>query len=336
MTTGVYDKLKRPFRDLRISVTDRCNFRCRYCMPKEVFGRDFKFLPKEELLTFEEITRLVRIFEGMGLEKVRLTGGEPLLRRDIEVLIAMLREASPAELTMTTNGSLLKKKASSLKAAGLDRVSVSLDAIDDETFMKMNDVNFSASRVLEGIKAAEQAGLTPIKINMVVKRGINEHSILPMARAFREMGHTLRFIEYMDVGSTNGWRMEDVIPSAEIVERIDAVFPLEPVDPAYRGEVAKRYRYRDGAGEIGLISSVTQPFCGDCTRLRMSADGSLFTCLFAARGFDLKASLRDGASDAELRGLIAGLWRDRSDRYSELRTEQTPQSGKVEMSFIGG
>jgi cyclic pyranopterin phosphate synthase len=272
----------------------------------------------------------------MGLQKIRLTGGEPLLRRDIEVLVAMLREGSPVELTMTTNGSLLKKKAPSLKAAGLDRVSVSLDALDDETFMKMNDVNFSASRVLEGIDAAEQAGLTPIKVNMVVKRGVNEHSILPMAKAFRELGHTLRFIEYMDVGSTNGWRMADVISSAEIVKHIDAVFPLERVDPAYRGEVARRYRYRDGAGEIGLIASVTQPFCGDCTRLRMSADGSLFTCLFAARGFDLKTPLRDGASDGEIRELVTGIWRERSDRYSEMRTQQTGKSKKVEMSFIGG
>ncbi|MGD8621727.1 MAG: GTP 3',8-cyclase MoaA [Anaerolineales bacterium] len=336
MATEVIDRLERPFRDLRISVTDRCNFRCRYCMPKEVFGRNFEFLPKDELLTFEEITLLVRIFEQMGLQKIRLTGGEPLLRRDLEVLVAMLQEASSVELTMTTNGSLLKRKAAMLKKAGLDRVSVSLDALDDETFMRMNDVDFSVGRVLEGIKAAEIAGLTPIKINMVVKRGLNEHSIVPMAETFRELGHTLRFIEYMDVGSTNGWRMADVVPAAEIVQRIDAVYPLDAVEPAYRGEVAKRYRYRDGQGEIGLISSVTQPFCGDCTRLRMSADGSLYTCLFAARGFDLKSLLRGGASEAEIVEFVTGIWQNREDRYSELRTDETAKSQKVEMSYIGG
>ncbi|MGD8864290.1 MAG: GTP 3',8-cyclase MoaA [Anaerolineales bacterium] len=336
MATEVIDRLERPFRDLRISVTDRCNFRCRYCMPKEVFGRNFEFLPKDELLTFEEITLLVRIFEQMGLQKIRLTGGEPLLRRDLEVLVAMLQEASSVELTMTTNGSLLKRKAVMLKKAGLDRVSVSLDALDDETFMRMNDVDFSVGRVLEGIKAAEIAGLTPIKINMVVKRGLNEHSIVPMAETFRELGHTLRFIEYMDVGSTNGWRMADVVPAAEIVQRIDAVYPLDAVEPAYRGEVAKRYRYRDGQGEIGLISSVTQPFCGDCTRLRMSADGSLYTCLFAARGFDLKSLLRGGASEAEIVEFVTGIWQNREDRYSELRTDETAKSQKVEMSYIGG
>ncbi|MGD8730824.1 MAG: GTP 3',8-cyclase MoaA [Anaerolineales bacterium] len=336
MATEVIDRLERPFRDLRISVTDRCNFRCRYCMPKEVFGRNFEFLPKNELLTFEEITLLVRIFEQMGLQKIRLTGGEPLLRRDLEVLVAMLQEASSVELTMTTNGSLLKRKAVMLKKAGLDRVSVSLDALDDETFMRMNDVDFSVERVLEGIKAAEVAGLTPIKINMVVKRGLNEHSIVPMAETFRELGHTLRFIEYMDVGSTNGWRMADVVPAAEIVQRIDAVYPLDAVEPAYRGEVAKRYRYRDGQGEIGLISSVTQPFCGDCTRLRMSADGSLYTCLFAARGFDLKSLLRGGASEAEIEEFVTGIWQNREDHYSELRTDETAKSLKVEMSYIGG
>jgi cyclic pyranopterin phosphate synthase len=305
-------------------------------MPKEVFGRNFEFLPKDELLTFEEITLLVRIFEQMGLQKIRLTGGEPLLRRDLEVLVAMLQEASSVELTMTTNGSLLKRKAVMLKKAGLDRVSVSLDALDDETFMRMNDVDFSVGRVLEGIKAAEIAGLTPIKINMVVKRGLNEHSIVPMAETFRELGHTLRFIEYMDVGSTNGWRMADVVPAAEIVQRIDAVYPLDAVEPAYRGEVAKRYRYRDGQGEIGLISSVTQPFCGDCTRLRMSADGSLYTCLFAARGFDLKSLLRGGASEAEIEEFVTGIWQNREDHYSELRTDETAKSLKVEMSYIGG
>jgi cyclic pyranopterin phosphate synthase len=332
----ILDQFQRPLRDLRISVTDRCNFRCRYCMPKEVFGRDFKFLPREELLTFEEITRLVGIFNGLGLQKIRITGGEPLLRKDLEVLIGMLRDKTPAELTMTTNGSLLRKKAAALKGAGLDRVSVSLDALDDETFMHMNDVEFSVSRVMEGIKSAQQAGLTPIKVNMVVKRGVNEHSILPMAEAFRETGHTLRYIEYMDVGTTNGWRMDDVVPAVEIHKRIEAVYPLERIDPAYRGEVAKRYRYRDGAGEIGFIASVTQPFCGDCTRLRMSADGSLFTCLFSAVGFDIKTALREGGSDDELKQLIVGLWQDRTDRYSEIRTAGTSGGSKVEMSFIGG
>jgi cyclic pyranopterin phosphate synthase len=336
MSTEVLDKLNRPFRDLRISVTDRCNFRCRYCMPKEAFGRDFEFLPKEELLSFEEITRIVRLFERMGLQKVRLTGGEPLLRRDLELLVAMLREASSVELTMTTNGSLLKNKADALKASGLDRVSVSLDALDDRTFMLMNDVDFSVERVLEGIKAAEAADLTPIKINMVVKRGVNEHSILPMAEAFRELGHTLRFIEYMDVGSTNAWRMADVVPMVEIVEKIHAEFPVEELVPANRGEVAKRFRYLDGRGEIGLISSVTQTFCGDCTRLRMSADGSLYTCLFSARGFDLKKLLRSGASETRLEEFVTDIWQNRSDRYSEIRTEQTARGEKVEMSFIGG
>jgi cyclic pyranopterin phosphate synthase len=336
MSTEVLDKLNRPFRDLRISVTDRCNFRCRYCMPKEAFGRDFEFLPKEELLSFEEITRIVRLFERMGLQKVRLTGGEPLLRRDLELLVAMLREASSVELTMTTNGSLLKNKADALKASGLDRVSVSLDALDDRTFMLMNDVDFRVESVLEGIKAAEAADLTPIKINMVVKRGVNEHSILPMAEAFREMGHTLRFIEYMDVGSTNGWRMADVVPMVEIVEKIHAEFPVEELVPANRGEVAKRFRYLDGRGEIGLISSVTQTFCGDCTRLRMSADGSLYTCLFSARGFDLKKLLRSGASETRLEEFVTDIWQNRSDRYSEIRTEQTARGEKVEMSFIGG
>lgn len=332
----ILDQFQRPLRDLRISVTDRCNFRCRYCMPIEVFGRDFNFLPREELLTFEEITRLVGIFDGLGLQKVRITGGEPLLRKDLDVLIGMLREKTQAELTMTTNGSLLGKKAKRLKAAGLDRVSVSLDALDDETFMHMNDVEFSVSRVMEGIKSAEQVGLTPIKVNMVVKRGVNEHSILPMAEAFRGTGHTLRYIEYMDVGSTNGWRMRDVVPAVEIYKSIDAVYPLERVDPAYRGEVANRYRYRDGAGEIGFIASVTQPFCGDCTRLRMSADGSLFTCLFSAVGFDMKTALRKDATDDELTELIVRLWQDRTDRYSEIRTEDTSRDSKVEMSFIGG
>jgi len=284
----VRDTLQRPLRDLRISVTDRCNFRCRYCMPREVFGPDYKFLPRQELLSFEEITRLVKLFQGFGVRKVRLTGGEPLLRRGVERLVAMLRGVGDFDLTMTTNGALLADKAEALRQAGLNRVSVSLDALDDETFMAMNDVQVPVSQILEAIEAAERAGLTPIKVNMVVKRNVNEHSLLPMAEHFRGRGIILRFIEFMDVGSTNAWRMEDVVPAKEIVARIDAVHPLEPLRPNYRGEVARRYRYRDGGGEIGVIASVTQPFCGDCSRARITADGALFTCLFASEGHDLK------------------------------------------------
>ncbi|HMJ81438.1 MAG TPA: GTP 3',8-cyclase MoaA [Candidatus Dormibacteraeota bacterium] len=331
------DRLDRPLRDLRISVTDRCNFRCLYCMPREVFGRDFQFLERAELLTFEEIARLARLFVAAGVRKLRLTGGEPLVRRDLPALVALLAEIPGVEdLTLTTNGSLLARLAAPLAAAGLRRITVSLDSLDDATFRRMNDVDFPVIRVLEGIEAAEAVGLAPIKINMVVRRGLNEASVLPMARYFRERGFILRFIEYMDVGHTNGWRMEDVVPAAEIVATIDAEMPLEALPPNYPGEVADRWRYRDRSGEIGVIASVTQPFCGACTRARLSAEGLLFTCLFGVRGHDLRAPLRAGATDEELGERIAALWRGRSDRYSELRSAATISLPKVEMSHIGG
>jgi GTP 3',8-cyclase len=331
------DRRGRALHDLRISVTDRCNFRCTYCMPKEVFGRDFQFLPHRQLLSFEEITRLARIFIAHGVEKIRITGGEPLVRRDVEQLIAMLAPLPGLrDLTLTTNGSLLARKAGALKDAGLRRVTVSLDSLDDRIFKAMNDVNFPVDRVLEGIAAAAAVGLTPIKINMVVKRGVNDGGIESMARYFHGTGHILRFIEYMDVGNSNGWRLEDVVPAAEIVRRIDAVLPLEPVAANYRGEVATRYRYRDGGGEIGIISSVTQPFCGACTRARLSAEGVLYTCLFAGTGHDFRAPLRDGASDEQIADQVRGVWTARADRYSELRTRATSPAPKVEMSHIGG
>jgi GTP 3',8-cyclase len=329
------DRLGRPLRDLRISVTDRCNFRCTYCMPKEVFGSSYRFLPRAELLTFEEIERLARIFTAHGVEKVRLTGGEPLLRRDVEKLVAMLAEIPGLDLTMTTNGSLLPQKAGVLAAAGLDRITVSLDSLEDEVFRALNDVDFPVARVLAGIEAAAAAGL-PVKVNMVVKRGVNEDSVLPMARYFHGSGHTLRFIEYMDVGHTNGWRLDDVVPAAQILAAIQAELPLEPLDPSYRGEVARRWRYADGGGELGVIASVTQPFCGDCTRARLSADGSLYTCLFATKGHDFRALLREGAGDEEISAAIGTLWGRRTDRYSELRTAATARLDKVEMSYIGG
>jgi cyclic pyranopterin phosphate synthase len=335
------DQLGRPLRDLRISVTDRCNFRCTYCMPREVFGKDYRFLPHEQLLSFEEIARLARIFADHGIEKIRLTGGEPLLRRNIERLIEMLAPITLAngegiELTLTTNGSLLEKKARALKDAGLRRVTVSLDALDDATFMAMNDADFPVAKVLAGIAAADAAGLAPVKINMVVKRGVNEHSILPMARRFKGSGHVLRFIEFMDVGATNGWRMDDVIPSSEIIGMIDAHMPLEAIDPNYPGEVAERWRYRDGSGEIGVISSVSQAFCRSCTRARISTEGMLYTCLFATSGYDFRALLRGGKPDAEIRAAIAAVWGARDDRYSEIRTAETAKQRKIEMSYIGG
>jgi GTP 3',8-cyclase len=331
----VVDTLGRPLRDLRISVTDRCNFRCVYCMPKEVFGRDYRFLPRRELLTFEEIETVARVFVDMGVHKLRLTGGEPLLRRDLELLIERLAALGDVDLTLTTNGALLAQKAQVLADAGLSRVTVSLDSLDDEVFRAMNDVDFPVARVLAGIDSAAEAGL-PVKVNVVVKRGLNEDSILEIARRFRGTGHAVRFIEYMDVGATNGWRLDDVVPAAEIVATIGEQFALEPVDSAYRGEVAQRYRYLDGAGEIGVIASVTQPFCGDCTRARLSADGKLYTCLFAVRGHDLRAVLRSDGQPAELEETIRAVWERRTDRYSELRTEQTATVRKVEMSFIGG
>ena len=329
------DRLGRPLRDLRISVTDRCNFRCVYCMPKEVFGRDYHFLPRAELLTFEELERLARVFVGLGVRKIRITGGEPLLRRDLERLIALLAGIEDLDLTLTTNGALLAQKARALADAGLRRVTVSLDSLDDEVFRAMNDVDFPVARVLEGIDAAAGAGL-PVKVNVVVKRGLNEGSVVDVARHFRGTGHVVRFIEYMDVGHTNGWRMDDVVPAAEIVAAIDGEFGLEPVEPAYRGEVARRWRYRDGGGEVGVIASVTQPFCGDCTRARISAEGKLYTCLFAIRGTDLRALLRSGASDDDLRDAIAAVWTKRADRYSEIRTERTTELPRIEMSYIGG
>jgi len=330
------DRLGRSLRDLRISVTDRCNFRCVYCMPKEVFGKDFQFLERKALLSFEEIERVARIFHGLGVEKVRLTGGEPLVRRNLEALIAKLSAIDGLDLTLTTNGSLLTQKAQRLRDAGLKRITVSLDSLDDAVFRAMNDVDFPVARVLEGIDAAAAAGLAPIKVNMVVKRGLNEDSIVPMARFFRDRGHILRFIEYMDVGATNGWRMDDVVSAAEIVHRISQELPLEPVDANYRGEVAKRWRFTDGSGEIGVIASVTQAFCRDCTRARLSAEGQIYTCLFATAGHDLRALLRSGASDAEIVQFINGVWSGRADRYSEIRTQNTAREHKVEMSYIGG
>jgi cyclic pyranopterin phosphate synthase len=330
------DTFNRPLRDLRISVTDRCNFRCIYCMPKEVFGSNYQFLGRDEILTFEEIARLVRIFVPFGVRKIRLTGGEPLVRKDLHLLVKMLSDIPDLDLTLTTNGSLLEKQARLLKDAGLARVSVSLDSLDDEIFKAMNDVDFPVAKVIRGMDAAAEAGLTPVKVNMVVKRGLNEDSILPMARFFREKGYILRFIEYMDVGHTNGWRMDDVVPAAEIIKRIGAEMPLEPADPNYTGEVAERWRYKDGSGEVGVIASVTQAFCRTCNRARISAAGQLYTCLFAVKGHDLRSMLRSGASDEEISHFVERVWTKRSDRYSELRTENTVNLPKVEMSHIGG
>ncbi len=330
------DTLQRPLCDLRISVTDRCNFRCVYCMPKEVFGPGYRFLHRDQILTFEEVTRLAQIFVHHGVRKIRLTGGEPLVRRDLHLLVGMLAQIPDLDLTLTTNGSLLPKQASLLKDAGLKRVTVSLDSLDDEVFKSMNDVDFSVTKVLEGMDEAARVGLGPIKVNMVVKRGLNDSSILPMARFFREKGYILRFIEYMDVGHTNGWRMDDVVPAAEIVKRINAEMPLEPVDPNYPGEVAERWRYKDGSGEIGVIGSVTQAFCGTCTRARLSAEGKLYTCLFAVKGHDFRELLRSGATDEEISEVVARLWTKRADRYSEIRSENTISLPKVEMSHIGG
>lgn len=338
---GVLDTRGRALRDLRISVTDRCNFRCTYCMPAEVFGRDYAFLPHSEVLTYEEIARLAGIAVDLGVQKLRITGGEPLVRKGLPDLIAMLAELRtpeglPVDLTLTTNASALRPLARPLADAGLDRITVSLDSLDDATFRRMNGVDFPVARVLDGIEAAREAGLAPIKVNMVVKKGENEASIVPMARWARDAGLVLRYIEYMDVGTTNGWRLDDVVSAADIVAAIDAEMPLEPVEPTYRGEVAGRWRYRDGSGEIGVIASVTRPFCGDCTRARLSADGSLYTCLFSARGTDLRGPLRDGASDVDLRALLESIWSVRSDRYSELRSEATSHLPRIEMFAVGG
>jgi len=334
-TGTLTDTHGRSLRDLRISVTDRCNFRCVYCMPKEVFDNNYQFLPHRDLLTFEEITRVARIAKDHGVEKIRLTGGEPLLRKNIERLIAMLATLD-LDLTLTTNGSALAQKARMLRDAGLTRVTVSLDSLDDATFRAMNDVDYPVQKVLDAIDAAAAAGFDPIKINAVVKRGTNDHDIVAMARHFKGTGRILRFIEFMDVGASNGWRMDDVIPSAEVVARISAVFPLEAIDPNYPGEVAERWRYVDGSGEIGVISSVTQAFCSTCTRARLSTEGKLYTCLFATEGHDLRNLLRTGADDAAIAAAMAGIWSQRSDRYSEIRTAETAGLKKIEMSYIGG
>jgi GTP 3',8-cyclase len=348
-TGSLADALGRPLHDLRISVTDRCNFRCVYCMPKEVFDKDYAYLPHDALLSFEEITRVATIFVAHGVEKIRLTGGEPLLRKNLERLVGMLAElrtpsGKPLDLTLTTNGSLLARKAKALKAAGLNRVTVSLDALDDDVFKRMNDVDFAVADVLRGIDAAHEAGLGPIKINMVVKAGMNDDQILPMARHFKDTPYILRFIEYMDVGASNGWNMAEVIPSAEVVARISAEMPLVAIDPNYTGETASRWRYQEGGGEVGMISSVTQSFCRDCSRARLSTEGQIYTCLFATGGHDLRGLLRTGRSDAEIAAAVGHLWQGRADRYSDLRTAQTPgaddsaagQKRRVEMSYIGG
>jgi GTP 3',8-cyclase len=330
------DRLGRPLETLRISITDRCNFRCVYCMPKEVFGRDYAFLERTALLSFEEIARTTRIFAQLGVKTVRITGGEPLVRRNVEQLIAQLKEIEGLELALTTNGALLPKLAQPLKAAGLDRITVSLDSVDDATFRSLNDVDFSVERVLDGIDAAAAAGL-PVKVNAVVKRGVNDgEQIAQIAERFRGTGHVLRFIEYMDVGHTNGWRLDDVVSAQEIVETIGARWPLEPAGTHRPDETAKRWRYADGAGEVGVIASVTQPFCGGCSRARVSAEGKLYTCLFGVNGHDLRGPLRLGASDEELAELLRGVWGRRTDRYSELRTAETATLPKVEMSYIGG
>lgn len=336
MTKLVHDTMNRPLHDLRISVTDRCNFRCPYCMPKETFGQDYEFLKRQELLTFEEIERLVRILVNHGVRKVRLTGGEPLLRKSLEKLVTMLKQVPDLDLALTTNGALLASKATLLKNAGLNRVTVSLDSLDAETFALMSDVKLPVEKVLQGIETATNVGLTPIKINMVVKAGINEHSILPMAHYFKGTGNVVRFIEYMDVGQTNGWRLDEVVPASKIIGLIDSELPLEPVSPSYRGEVARRWKYKDGTGEIGIITSVNQPFCSDCTRIRLSADGQLYTCLFATKGHNLLELLRDGAGDTEVSETISSIWKNRTDRYSEIRSSETVNLPKIEMSYIGG
>lgn len=335
------DLRRRPLHDLRISVTDRCNFRCTYCMPREVFGSDYEFMPHASLLSFEEIARVAGIAVGLGVRKIRLTGGEPLLRKHLENLIALLADlrtpdGEPVDLTLTTNGTLLAKKARALKDAGLERVTVSLDALDDSMFERMSDSNVSVATVLEGVEEAARVGLAPVKVNMVVRKGLNDGQILPMARHFRHSGHVLRFIEYMDVGSTNGWNLDEVLTGKQILDLIGSEFPLEPVDAHYRGEVAERWRYADGGGEIGVITSVSQPFCGDCTRARLSPEGRIFLCLFADSGHDLRSLLRGGASDEQIRDRLAAIWHGRDDHYSELRGQETARRDKVEMSYIGG
>ena len=334
----VLDRFRRGMRDLRVSVTDRCNFRCPYCMPAEVFGDRYQFLPKAKVLAFEEIARLVSIFVALGVEKVRLTGGEPLVRQNVEDLVGMVSSIEGVEdLTLTTNGYLLGQRAQALREAGLHRVTVSLDSLDEEVFKAMNGRGYGPARVLEGIAMAETAGLRPIKVNAVVQRGVNDHTMVELARRFKGTGQIVRFIEFMDVGNLNGWNWDQVVPAEEIVSRIDAEMPLEPVEKNYAGEVAERYRYRDGSGEIGVIASVSKPFCGNCTRARLSTDGKLFTCLFAGEGRDLKGPMRGGADDEELAAIITGVWGARTDRYSEERASMTEAPGrKVEMYQIGG
>jgi cyclic pyranopterin phosphate synthase len=337
VSAGPLDRLRRPLRDLRVSITDRCNFRCTYCMPRELFGPDHQFLPRAELLSFEEIARVVRVLARLGVRKVRLTGGEPLVRRDVTELVAMLDAIDGIDdLAMTTNGSLLAPLVDDLRAAGLRRLTVSLDALDDDVFRAMSDTKIGVGVVLDGIAAAQTAGFGPIKVNVVVRGGVNTDQIVPLARYGREHGLIVRFIEFMDVGTTNGWQLGEVVPSRDVIRMIDAAFPVEPLDPNYAGEVAQRWRYRDGAGEVGAISSVSQPFCSTCTRARLSAIGELYTCLFAAGGTDVRTWLRSELDDEELRERIAGVWRARSDRYSELRTRATAGLDKVEMSYIGG
>jgi len=333
---SLVDTRGRTLHDLRISITDRCNFRCRYCMPKEIFSREYEFLQRELLLSFEEITRLTKVFHSLGVAKVRITGGEPLVRKGVEDLIAELAEVGLDDLTLTTNGSLLARKAEALAAAGLNRITVSLDSMDPAVFAAMNDVDFPVSVVLEGVDAAAAAGLTPVKINMVVKRGVNSDGVVDMAEYFRGTGHIVRFIEFMDVGMSNGWRLKDVVPAQEILERIAEKHPIEPINPNYEGEVATRWRYKDGAGEIGVITSISKPFCGDCSRARLSAEGLLYTCLFASGGIDFRAPLRAGATDQELAKMVTDIWEQRTDRYSEVRSEATLDLPKVEMSYIGG
>ncbi len=333
---SLVDTRGRNLHDLRISITDRCNFRCRYCMPKEIFSREYEFLQRELLLSFEEITRLTKVFHSLGVAKVRITGGEPLVRKGVEGLIAELAEVGLDDLTLTTNGSLLARKAEALAAAGLNRITVSLDSMDPEVFAAMNDVDFPVSTVLEGVDAAAAAGLSPVKINMVVKRGVNSDGVVDMAEYFRGTGHIVRFIEFMDVGMSNGWRLKDVVPAQEILESIAAKYPIEPINPNYKGEVATRWRYKDGAGEIGVITSISKPFCGDCSRARLSAEGVLYTCLFASGGIDFRAPLRAGATDRELAKMVTDIWEQRTDRYSETRSEATLDLPKVEMSYIGG
>ncbi len=340
-STIVRDKFGRPIRDLRISVTDRCNFRCPYCMPAEIYGERYHFLPKPELLTFEEIERLARIFVEVGVKKLRLTGGEPLLRNEVEDLVARLARIEGVEdLTLTTNGYLLARMAQALKDAGLHRITVSLDSLDDEVFAKMNGRGYGTKRVLEGIEKATEVGLSPIKVNAVVQKGVNDHTIVDLARYCKDKGYIVRFIEFMDVGNLNGWNMEQVVPAQEIVRMIDAEMPLEPAEPTYKGEVANRHRYRDGSGEIGVIASVTQPFCADCNRARLTTEGKLMTCLFASGGTDLRGPMRSGATDEELRNIIVGVWGQRTDRYSEIRSslteDQRVRGRKVEMYQIGG